>query len=52
MTRWVYYSSRSGNTEKLLRIEMSGTARDWQRLQAIDQHFSEHFEFSAFQASP
>lgn len=36
----------------LLRIEMSGTARDWQRLQAIDQHFSEHFEFSAFHASP
>ena len=36
----------------LLRIEMSGTANDWQRLQAIDQHFSEHFEFSAFHASP
>ncbi len=44
--------ARKCDVPVLLRVEMSGTTTDWQRLQAIDRHFSKYLEFSAFHALP
>lgn len=35
----------------LCRVEMAGTRADWQRLQAIDRHFTLHSNFSVMDAA-